>query len=178
MHRPLFWVPLVIDDCFEQTQRPVYGGGLDGSAPPTGATHQAPPYYQGQAPTYQGQGQAPNYQGQPPGYQDQGQAPKYQGQAPGYQDQAQAPGYQDQGQAQKYQGQGQAPTYQGQGQAHNYQGQGAPPYQGPPAHQGPQAQGAGVSGVVQGEPAVGQPVHLGGPDPSFLDPVKPPKTTA
>ena len=144
MHRPLFWVPLVIDDCFEQTQRPVYSGGPDGSAPPTGAAHQAPPYYQGQAPPYQGQGQAPTYQGQ----------------------------------AQPYQGQGQAPGYQGQGQAHNYQGQGAPPYQGPPPHQGPQAQGAGVSGVVQGEPAVGQPVHPGGADPSFPDPVKPPKTTA
>ena len=118
MHRPLFWVPLVIDDCFEQTQRPVYSGP-GGTAPPTGAVHQAPPYYQDQAP--------------------------------------------------------------------NYQGQGPPPYQGSPPHQGPQAQGPGVSGVVQGgnsnpnpnpEPAIGQPVHPGGPDSGFPDPVKPPKTTA
>ena len=153
VHRPLFWVPLVMDDCFEQTQRPVYSNGPDASAPPTGAVHQAPLYYQGQAPTYQGQGQAPGYQGQGPGYQEQGQAPKYQGQ-------------------------GQAPNHPGQGQAHTYQGQGAPPYQGPPPHQAPQAQGAGVSGVVQGEPGVGQPVHPGGPYSSFPDPVKPPKTTA
>ncbi|KAK9819069.1 hypothetical protein WJX81_003476 [Elliptochloris bilobata] len=63
---PLFWVPLVIDDCFEQTQRPMYSGGAGAEAqgPPTGAVNQAPPYYQGQAPP-PGQGLLP-HQGPPP----------------------------------------------------------------------------------------------------------------
>jgi hypothetical protein len=62
---PLFWIPLVTDGCFEQTQRPVYDNDGGQPGPPVGAVHEAPPYYQAQLPA-QSQGQpAHPYQGAP-----------------------------------------------------------------------------------------------------------------
>ncbi len=72
---PLFWIPLVVDECFEQTQRPVYSSDGAQPGPPVGVVHEAPPYYQAQLPAHsQGQPAHP-YQGAPQYQQGAGGPP-------------------------------------------------------------------------------------------------------
>ena len=64
LRRPLFWLPLVMDECFQETQRPVYSNGPS-NGPPVGLVSFADPLEDQSIPRYLPPGAAELGNGQP-----------------------------------------------------------------------------------------------------------------